>query len=613
MGFDTTEPIVVVEIGLDYCGNVYGTSPCTATGSAGEECYNTFKTCQDLVNFNRITRWHRFINVDHVAIPRLSDADYAGGFGDGSNTDTLLSIMNDPDILPVKIDPTKGLGERGTVSFTMRDQPWSDLDQDPYVSTRSYTPSAQGTYFGKLKARHFFEGRVMRVYTLDRGSGATISLSSGTRRTYIIERVHGPANGIVHISAIDPLALALNSKAQIPEPSSGLLTTALTADLTDASAIVNDGSQYGATGTVRIGDELCAYIRSGNTLALTRATDNTELQEHSVGDLVQEVEVFDGVTIDQAVLRIMQKTGAQSSWLDSSGWSSSLTPWRTDELTFKVAEPTSCEKLLAEIMVNHSCSFWWDDVDEIFKMEPLRPKGVIDTLDEDNNILEGSLSYQELSEDRVSRVYVYYGQYDPTRDLDDEENWRVVEAGIDLSAESENEYGSKGIRKIFARTIDRNSGALALSLATLTLLQDRDTPEEIFFSLGPSDGNNYRLADVVNLSHRDFQSADGSNELKAVQVVEWDPDEYGGRVKYRAIRFPLAGRFAIYTGETIEASLVDADDDDLVNSSGDSMVGDIPMINFTEANDDERLRFGFYSDDDGLMPDGSTGYGYYPG
>jgi len=45
------ESVQIVEMKQPICGNVYGVSPCTASGVAGLECYNTRATCQDPDNY----------------------------------------------------------------------------------------------------------------------------------------------------------------------------------------------------------------------------------------------------------------------------------------------------------------------------------------------------------------------------------------------------------------------------------------------------------------------------------------------------------------------------------------------------------------------------------
>jgi len=66
MTFDTLRvadariPVTVVELYLDDCAESFGVAPCTASAAAGGECYNTFSTCQDIANFNNVSKTYRF-------------------------------------------------------------------------------------------------------------------------------------------------------------------------------------------------------------------------------------------------------------------------------------------------------------------------------------------------------------------------------------------------------------------------------------------------------------------------------------------------------------------------------------------------------------------------
>ncbi len=46
------EQIYIVEIDTPRCVNVHGTSPCNATETGDDKCYNTLATCNDLANYN---------------------------------------------------------------------------------------------------------------------------------------------------------------------------------------------------------------------------------------------------------------------------------------------------------------------------------------------------------------------------------------------------------------------------------------------------------------------------------------------------------------------------------------------------------------------------------
>jgi len=54
------EPVYIIELELTSCANTFSISPCTASGAAGTECFNTFGTCQDKPNFTTTTKKYRF-------------------------------------------------------------------------------------------------------------------------------------------------------------------------------------------------------------------------------------------------------------------------------------------------------------------------------------------------------------------------------------------------------------------------------------------------------------------------------------------------------------------------------------------------------------------------
>ena len=66
----------------------------------------------------------------------------------------------------------------------------------------------------------------------------------------------------------------------------------ITLDMTTSTTSVNltptgIGSDYGSSGYVRIGSEVMAFTRSGDTLTLTRARKGTTASTHQQGDTVQ--------------------------------------------------------------------------------------------------------------------------------------------------------------------------------------------------------------------------------------------------------------------------------------------------------------------------------------
>lgn len=87
------EPIEIVEIITPKCANVYGSGPCTASGSAGEECFNTRSTCQDTDNFQARPISH--LVPDLILEQEETGAQSLGG-DDTYLFETLITIPLEP-------------------------------------------------------------------------------------------------------------------------------------------------------------------------------------------------------------------------------------------------------------------------------------------------------------------------------------------------------------------------------------------------------------------------------------------------------------------------------------------------------------------------------------
>lgn len=233
--------VTVLELDIDTCTLTYGVAPCTAAGAAGAECYNTFRTCQDKANYTKGTQTLKFTDRG-APIP-------AG--------EALRPYLSNIKFAPTEIDPEAGLARRATVSITAADEPDSDIETDPYVATRA-TP-AQGTFWSRFMARnHNYSGRAARIrraYLTGAWDWADFD-----DELYLIDSIKGPnARGEVVITLKDMLKLA--DRVKLPAPTSGKLAVALTTNDNSATLVLGDGSQYDASGYVRIGSEIIRYTR----------------------------------------------------------------------------------------------------------------------------------------------------------------------------------------------------------------------------------------------------------------------------------------------------------------------------------------------------------------
>lgn len=233
--------VTVLEIDIDRCTLTYGNAPCTASGAAGAECYNTFRTCQDKANYSKGTQ-------------TISFTDRGAPIPAGEPLRPYLSSIK---FAPTEIDPEGGLARRASVTLMAADEPDSDIETDPYVATRA-TP-AQGTFWARFMARnHNVSGRparIRRAYLTGDWDWADF-----VDELYIIDSIKGPSGrGDVTITLKDPVKLA--DRVKLPAPTSGKLAVAMTANDNEAVLVLGNGSQYDDSGYVRIGSEIIRFTR----------------------------------------------------------------------------------------------------------------------------------------------------------------------------------------------------------------------------------------------------------------------------------------------------------------------------------------------------------------
>lgn len=145
------EPVTLVELDRDVCSLTFGVSPCPATGP---KCYNTWRTCPVREAFTVTTQTLRFAKP-RADLPLSWDA-----------IPSLVSTTTAPTELNVgDVDSSSGpLGKRAQATIVFQDHPTSDIQLDPYVSTRPGNPWERGTFWTKLKARWPTpKGRALRI------------------------------------------------------------------------------------------------------------------------------------------------------------------------------------------------------------------------------------------------------------------------------------------------------------------------------------------------------------------------------------------------------------------------------------------------------------------
>ena len=568
------KPIDIIIISADACSLTYGISPCTATGSPGDECFNTRLTCQDVPNYDKTIKEAKFC-TDMANPP----AGYI------------------PALKSVSISPTKvevgSLGVRGSVSIKLKDFPHHDRGLDPYVDNRSYAP--RGTFWSKYLARNrYLVGREViygkgflpgsDVYQLTTEAGEILTTESSEalttetlvfgndfveNRTYIIEAL----SGALSITGKDRLKLADDNRVQIPIASDGTLLADINSSVTSLSVQsgegatgAGDGVAYAPSGTLRVGSEEMTYTRSTDVFTVVRGVNGTEAKEHKADDTVQECHIFigNGVDILHDILvnhigigeskvpydaGLTTPTGTDDIWDDEKGnWLSSYNYERT------VSDPTGTGTLIKQLLLEMNCLMWHDLVaDEIIlKSNSPNLSNLGINVYTDDNFIEGSVSRKILEDKRVSRCWVHFNKTDNSKSDTNRQNYSIVYADIDATSEGVDLYGTKKVVRFYAPWT--RVQALASTLAGRTINRFSQSPSLIKFSLWAKDAN-LGIGELLDISSHEIQDVTGANELHRSQIISIKED--GSKFHYESISSHYTDKYAFWVPSGVLNAAVD--------------------------------------------------------
>lgn len=575
------EPIQIVEIVQPFCDLTFGSAPCTATGTNDQKCYNTRRTCLDTANFTLASGGlSLYFGKGHVAELGVSGVDYL--------IPSLLSVSTSPSKINLAgANPdAQGLGNRALAEISFLDHRHSDRVVDPYVSGRSWDPlsSARGSFWTRWRARNpFYTNTLVKIYEGYAGE----ALGSMVVRTYILQEFVPPGpDGVVRLKCKDIIARIEERKAQAPLASPGELFTDINSSVTSFEVVGAAVSEYSATGTIIIDDELMTYsalATSANGLTFTisaRGTDGTTADSHQAEASVQECLRYTAQRVDTIATDLLTNYGEiDASFQDTANWATEVDNYLPAYLlTTIITEPTSVIELLSQLQIQAGCYFWWSEHDALIRMRAVR--GVDsepDVVTDANGIIEGSVSFKERPRERISQIYIYYNRVDYTRDIEDPKGYESLVVFQDAASEQEEQYGEPSIRKIYANWLP--NGALASTTASKIITRYREVPTEITFSLDAKD-RDYWTGDTIELSHH------------------LDVDQFGER---RQRRWTIISAEERVPGEVVEYKAQDT-----------TLYGEIRFILATGAGDypgADTIAFGaaYITDDDGLLSDGTEG------
>lgn len=524
--------LVYFESDLPRCALRYGettgagTCPAVLGVDSEQKCWNTRATCPVQLSFVD----------DEVTVRFGQSAAYRP-----RDIDCIPSLIS-AEISPGTIKPGESLGERSTLTVTFKDHPHPDTglgQYDFYRADRDYDPVAQGSYWGKYRARQpYIQGLTERIKHGYLGQ----SLSDFESRTFFGESFEGPTlGGTFSIVAKDIFKQLDGDRAMAPVMSNGFLLADI--DDNDMSFTLSPSgignAEYEASGYLAIGGkEIVAFTRSGDTVTITaRARFNTEAQSHKAQDRVQTVLYIFGENVADIIKLLMVDYAAvPTGYIPIDDWLTETEGFLGTVNTAVIAEPTPVRKLVDELVEQSALCVWWDDIAAQIRLTVLRSIPTDAAVFDEHTIAKDTpLGIREQPDKRLSQVWTRYAQINPLKAIDDEDNYRSQQVTIDGEAETNN--GSSAIKVVNSRWIPENARAVAQKLNNKLLARYRTAPRLFTFAIMRSSGLTVELGRGYNLSSPLFQGPDGARVLVPVQVVRLSPMRDRFLVEAEEMRF----------------------------------------------------------------------------
>ncbi|NBW12553.1 MAG: hypothetical protein EBR82_31460 [Caulobacteraceae bacterium] len=584
------DPVTIVELEQPRCALRFGVGACTATGTP--KCFNTWTTCKVKSAYSGTgsIRW-RFIQ----SRPGLfAVGDYSNA--DNPATDAIptaaLSVTVSKGSLNAAgiLDGKSPAGVRSTITVTMDDIPWPDPIGDFYKADRTVT--ADRTFWALWTARNAFFGSMwLRIY--DGYAGQT--LAEMRQRVFVLDSVDGPdASGKVTLTGSDPLLLVTSKKAKFPEEMTVTLTSAITAAQTSITVTTSEPAKltkaYGNSGQlqIKIGSEIITYTAvtdNGNgTYTLTgctRAALGTTAATGSSGAACQRIGRYvDTPTWQIAYDLLVTHSALPSAFVDFAAWyAEGDTYLPTLRSTITITSAETIDDLLGEACQQGQFYFWWDEYAQQVKMLAVRPPGnAVANLTWQSSIVAGSTVLTRSPDDLVTRVYVYYGQINPTVSKTTTSNYQTLKGSIEADSEGVNAANGAKSLTIYGRFI--NTEAHAVQVITRILSRYKTIPRFLTLRLDAKD-RTLTVGQVCDVTAREIVDSEGNIDTSRWQIISWEEITPGEVYAVDLQTYDYLGAFAYW------------------------MADGSPT--WETATDAQKAQGAWWAGADGLMADGSAG------
>jgi hypothetical protein len=516
------EPVQIVEILQPLCGNVFGVSPCTATGTADTKCYNTRATCQDTANYALGTPLSLYFTKGQAPADLLG-LDYV--------FPALISVSTSPtkaNLAGANSD-AKGIGNRAVWTIRFADFQHTDRLVDPYISGRSWNPldASRGSFWPRWLVRNKYRTNI-QVKVYEGYVGQTLAQMS-VRLCFVTGISKQNSAGDITMECKDVLARIEERQAQAPILSPGVVYANINDSTTSIEVANAVEADYDVSGTLRIGDELMTYTARATSTngitftGVTRGTDNTTAASHNANAAVQQCIRYEDAMVTDTIVDLLETRGgipaAYMTDLKSGGSSYNEITAFLSSVRFNrvLTEPYSIAELIADMAEQLQFVIWWEETEQLIKARVIKGYDEApDTLTEENHIISGTFSMKDLPRQRASQIWVYYLQRDYTASDTEPTNYAEQYVIANLESETEELYGTPSIRTIFGSWISQS--IVATNTATRITRRYNELPTQATLRVDIKDGS-YQIGDTFQISHHLDVDEFGERRLRIWMVA----------------------------------------------------------------------------------------------
>lgn len=426
------------------------------------------------------------------------------------------------DHTPAVIGLGDNIGQRAGVKVTLIDAPHSDSGPgfDPYLVDRTYNPFTRGTLWGKFRARQpFLQGSPCRLIRGLEGQ----SLEGMTTYNFLVESTDGPGtNARFSIMGKDLLKMLDSDRAQAPVPCTATTIGSLSSGGTTVSVTPTGvgNAEFPSSGYVCIGgNEVCSFTRSLDAFTLTRGQLGSTASAHSAGERVQLVLVYTSEDVADIIADLaINYAGVSPNYIPLTSWQTETHTYLNQLYTGTITEPTGVGKLISELVEQAGLSLWATDDPFLINLQVLRAvASSAAVIDETVMRDDVPLKITEQPEKRASEIWTYYAQRDPTKPLDNTDNYANLQ--IEVSAQAELDYETSAIRKVFSRWIAAGGENTASILGQLLLSRYNPAPRKFEFGLFESGSTPVAPGIGYLLSHPSLQDETGDRDEIPIQIT----------------------------------------------------------------------------------------------